>query len=47
MSCPDASERLTWVEICVRYPDEWVLLAEIEEEIELSEPLASSTTTSR
>lgn len=32
MNCPDARERVTWIEICQRYPDEWVLLAEIVEE---------------
>lgn len=25
-------ERLTWDEICVRYPDEWVVLVEFERE---------------
>ena len=28
----DAPARLTWVEICERYPDEWVLLADIEKD---------------
>lgn len=32
MNCPDAPERLTWVETCERYPDAWVLLAEDDEE---------------
>ncbi len=32
MSRTDAPARLTWVEICERYPDEWVLLADIEKE---------------
>jgi len=32
MNCRDAPERLSWVEICERYPDAWVLLAEIDEE---------------
>ena len=32
MTCPDAPKRLAWVETCERYPDAWVLLAEIEEE---------------
>ena len=32
MNCPDAPERLTWVETCERYPDAWLLLAEIDEE---------------
>jgi hypothetical protein len=31
MDCPDAPGRLTWVGICKRYPDAWVLLAEIDE----------------
>jgi hypothetical protein len=26
----NAHERLTWEEICRRYPDEWVVMAEIE-----------------
>jgi hypothetical protein len=26
----NAHERLTWDEICRRYPDEWVVMAEIE-----------------
>ena len=26
----EISEPLTWVEICARYPDEWVCLAEVD-----------------
>jgi hypothetical protein len=26
-------ERISWAEICKRYPDEWVLLAEIDEDV--------------
>lgn len=29
---PWVSERLTWAEICARYPDEWVWVVEIEDE---------------
>ncbi len=32
MNCADVPERLTWVEIRERYPDEWVFLGEIDEE---------------
>jgi hypothetical protein len=27
---PEISEPLTWVEICTRYPDEWVCLVEMD-----------------
>ena len=27
MNCPDARERVTWIEVCQRYPDEWVWIA--------------------
>ena len=27
---PYSFERLTWTEMCQRYPDEWVVMAEIE-----------------
>jgi hypothetical protein len=27
---PEATERLTWEEICERYPNEWLTLAEVE-----------------
>ena len=27
---PEISEPLTWVEICRRYPDEWVCLVEMD-----------------
>ena len=26
----DISERMTWSEICLRYPEEWVVLVEID-----------------
>lgn len=43
-----ARERLTWAEICERYSDEWVLLADIDEDYDRAIRLGgSSTTTSR
>lgn len=30
MTRTHAPERLTWVEICERYSDEWVLVADVE-----------------
>ncbi len=30
------SERLTWDEICARYPDEWVLLTDADLDVDLN-----------
>ena len=30
LTVAQGSERLTWAEICARYPDEWVIMADVD-----------------